>query len=1053
MKNLDVIVANNTYSLLDIALKRVGKFIDNANLENIIIVPDRLSLICEQKIFDVLGIDVYFNLSVMGISKFAKMIIKESGLDAIECSNLTSKLITLKAIQNVCNDFKCFSKKYTLGFVDEIYAKIEQIKSSGVDINDLYDENASIGTKLKFEDLKLIYNEYENLRGDRLDSGTVLELFTNASLSSNYLKNCNVFFMGFDSLTKQGLLVLKNVILNANHTEIAVTVPYSQDNGKIYDTSFFKSIQNLNDKENISCNYIWEETQLNGDRGIILKNLFTKSKTYKSDGYISIYDAEDFFDEIETCVKSINFLLKTKDIDFKDIAICAPDDYGEILYAKLKELGIDAYLDKKYPLIFFEPVKYILAKLSYIENPSKENFISIISNDFNDLDSETKYTLINLIQKYLSPKTILKYEKNLSGALKLELQKFIELESVDKNLNILDYIKLTQNIIKNDEIYKKIDNFALKLKNLGETQTEKLYVQMAEKLNNALVELGELEQKINLSKFNELLLKTFSEIEISGLPMGVNQITIANYKSFFTNVKYLYLLGLNEGVTPEILQDSGLIDDGEIQSETILAKLEPTTKIINKRNKFKLFEMLTLPSVKCNVFYSNFNADGKPLPHCDFVDELKLLFGISPLSTDSLKLPQDKLSINHIMYNAKNIFGANREANLNNNNINRDYVAYVLSASKKRFEMDRPKKLDVKLNEILLNDNKISVSLVEQYNKCPKSAFLARGLGLKPMQNDKIEPIIFGTFIHSTGELFVKNNINVLGTMTSEDIEKSVENITVTLLNKDEYYVLLLDENAFILKMLKKECVRFCAFLNYEQQVSEFKPKYMEKYFGKNSEFKPIELDYDGQKYEIGGFVDRIDFCGDNFRIIDYKTGNQTNAKGKEHLFYGEKIQLFVYARAIEQNVKKDLFGVFYLPITNSFTDGDELYMLSGFFENDIQKVTLCDKNIFENQKSNILSIRLNKPDKNGEVKLTRKTNVLSKEELKSYLDYAIECVKIAIKNISSGIAMPLPLDNACTYCEFCDICNMANDESVRRSYNYNVSSENILNLTNKKIN
>ena len=144
MNTLQVILGNNTNNLFEHSLKMLkGQFFD-VTKQNIIIVPDKLSLITEQKIFEILNIDVYFNIAVMGISQFTSKIIKENYLNLQSCTALESKLLTLKAIQNVCENFKCFSKKYTLGFVDEIYAKIEQIKSSNINIDDLSSPECAI---------------------------------------------------------------------------------------------------------------------------------------------------------------------------------------------------------------------------------------------------------------------------------------------------------------------------------------------------------------------------------------------------------------------------------------------------------------------------------------------------------------------------------------------------------------------------------------------------------------------------------------------------------------------------------------------------------------------------------------------------------------------------------------------------------------------------------------------------------------------------------------------------------------------------------------------
>jgi ATP-dependent helicase/DNAse subunit B len=68
-------------------------------------------------------------------------------------------------------------------------------------------------------------------------------------------------------------------------------------------------------------------------------------------------------------------------------------------------------------------------------------------------------------------------------------------------------------------------------------------------------------------------------------------------------------------------------------------------------------------------------------------------------------------------------------------------------------------------------------------------------------------------------------------------------------------------------------------------------------------------------------------------RIIDYKSG-KANASLKE-LYYGHKLQLFLYSSAIENITKNKVVGCFYLPLHNDYTrEIGNSYALNGFFIN-----------------------------------------------------------------------------------------------------------------------
>lgn len=1051
MNKLNVLIGNNTWGVLNAVLGKLKENQDDMALENIVIVPDRLSLVAEQCIFDALGIDVYFNIEVMGISKFAKKIIAEAGLEILECSALESKLLVFRAMQNVKEKLNCFSGKFTFGLVDEIYAKIEQIKSSGAKIDELLDDNATKGTKLKFEDIKTIFLEYEKLRGEKIDSGDLLDIFNKVASSGNLLKNCNVYFAGFDSLTKQGIRVLNNVAKNAHNTYVGVVAPYNQKNGSLYDKTFLNGIIELCKLEKFESEMIWLDLSLkNKTADIILKNAFDRSKCFESDGYITTYKAAGQADEIDFVVKSINYNLKTKGINFKDIAICAPQEVQDIIKIKLELLGISAYVDKNYKLTETEPVKFILSYLKYLENPfDKENFLNVVNNEFCPLAKEQKEVLNNLVNKFNSVEIVKKQE--LNEELKLFLNDF---EMIDKNnLNINYYFEIINKIIKKYQILEKINDFCLNFKENGEIALQKLYLQIEEKFNKLIGQLQNvLSGQMEYLQFLELFEKALCEQELIGVPSTINEVFIGDYKSFYFNVKYLYIVSANEGVFPNVLADTGLISDKEICSNTIKAKLEPTTKIINKRNKFKAFEVILSASEKCYLIYHNLASNGKRAQESELVGEINRLLNLKEIDVNSLKFYESgKLEINKICFNNENVYNAN--LNLRKS-LQAAVSAVVLGALIKDdnlFVNKKPNVQNINYSELFFKDNQASVSLVEKYYACPKSAFLAYGLRLKKNKEEKVEANILGSFIHEVCEKFVKQNKANLGKMTDEEIENSAIAICNSILAKDDFYMLRLEENIFILELIKKEAKRLCKFLNYEQSVSKFKVKYEEKRFSSFSDFKPLEIEVDGKTYFVGGIIDRIDECENDFRIIDYKSGNTTNAKGKEMLFYGTKIQLFVYASAIQKNLNKNLYGVFYLPIKNTFCgEGKEDYYLSGFFTGDVSLAMKSDSTLnLENKKSKILGCGLNKPDKNGEICLTKKENILLEEELKSYLTYSLDVFKSAIRDINAGFVECLPFSGKCDICEFSGICKNAHNKKLEREGEYDIKKSTFLEINN----
>ena len=177
MKEIILVKGNNMEEIT----KSVISLISTSLTENnIIIVPDRYSLIVESMLFDVLNISATFNIKVMGINKLAKSIIKECGLDDFSFTKEQSLLLVRRAISECADKFTCFKKQLSVGFCEEIFSSITQFKTnklSSSDVREIAENSPSLSAKMT--DLAMIYECYEKYLNGRLDSAEVLNVFEN----------------------------------------------------------------------------------------------------------------------------------------------------------------------------------------------------------------------------------------------------------------------------------------------------------------------------------------------------------------------------------------------------------------------------------------------------------------------------------------------------------------------------------------------------------------------------------------------------------------------------------------------------------------------------------------------------------------------------------------------------------------------------------------------------------------------------------------------------------------------------------------------------------
>ena len=106
------------------------------------------------------------------------------------------------------------------------------------------------------------------------------------------------------------------------------------------------------------------------------------------------------------------------------------------------------------------------------------------------------------------------------------------------------------------------------------------------------------------------------------------------------------------------------------------------------------------------------------------------------------------------------------------------------------------------------------------------------------------------------------------------------------------------------------------------------------------------------------------------------------------------------------------------------------------------------DKSLsIENRTSKLLGCSFNKPNKNGEMVLSKKENILTEEELKAFNKYSIELIKKTVMDMLSGYIDSSPISGKCNACEFNGICQFANDKRVERSENYDVKKDSFVEL------
>ena len=527
---------------------------------------------------------------------------------------------------------------------------------------------------------------------------------------------------------------------------------------------------------------------------------------------------------------------------------------------------------------------------------------------------------------------------------------------------------------------------------------KKILAQCKTSFYSMIEEISNFYSEISLEDFIDILESASMEQKIMPIPQSIDCVQIIDATEILTDFENLYILNCSHSNAPQVSQDIGIILDNDINNLPFEKKLTPTIKHLNKMSKFKLFNGFQMFNKTLTVSYSGSGAASS------LITELsnKILINNEPLKIQA---------INEVLASYKCLskwdlieFLSSNYSEENNKllkTFNLSPFSNQLYLSEKNIEK--------------LTFKEISCSALENYFKCPLLYFLNNTVKLQEERQEGIAMIDVGNLLHELAQDFYKvadrKNLNL-----KDFCDKKLS----AYMKKDKKLNVYLNSPVHL--NLIKEGVRFLSHLNYLDENSEFIPTFFEYSFDSIYN-KSIPI---SNEVYLRGKIDRIDFANNYVRIIDYKTGN-ISANLKD-LYYGKKLQLFLYAKVAEKIFNKQIAGTFYLPIKNSILSNENSapYKLNGFYPNNNELAPLFDKHINQTLKSNIVNLSLNK---DGDIKCDSRSNkVLSPNHFSSLLDYSVNVSKNAISEIKEGYIAPNPIKfdeqtDSCTYCKYLPIC------------------------------
>ena len=996
----------------------IAPFVSCFEEDQIIIVPDRYSLITEKLVFEKLGISSSLNIKVMGINRFASLILQKQNAMPKSMSNNGALIALGKAVYEEKDNFNFFPKSnIDVSFLQQIKNTISQLKTSEVtpeQLEKLADD--------KIHDIYLIYKNYEEKQKTGVDLADFLDVFIQ-NIEKASFENKRIYFAFFDSMTSQGLSIVNLLLKKAKSVEFALACPQSQQKNKfIYDTSLEGNLKNLAKEagveieekivtsSNFVSNFISNNIYLSNPQNINIKN-------FANFWECSTADAQ--FEAVAREIKS-HVVLGGRYSDCV-VGVSALDQNYCVMKRIFEDYEIPCFFDVDLTLAQTKPIEFLNLVFEFVEEKDMSILYDIISNIYANLDGCERSEICEFLDKYKFVDQDLDLHKleNEDDEKKYEKIKnilnIITPHFIDKNGCVLggDFVGFLRNIFDAFDMQKttqKMHDYHLEN---GDLENQKIYEKINEKIEDIfnVFEEETKNEKLAFSEFVVLLNNVFESAKLSVVPLGVDQVFVGDVsKSFFENGKIFFLCGANQDKMPDFQKDVGLISDKDIARFSGKVKIDPTIRTINMRKRLKLCSVLSIPKQKLFVSWVALGDDGKKLTESTFVLGLvkmfaenvqKIGFAGDIQSEDFAKQISNSKRAKRQLINY--LLSPNIQSAENYNSL-----FYLLSKNDSKIEqivsqINRKNIIkNLSNSDVLLKKKRFSVSGLETYAKCPFKYYVEKGLGITEKRPIDLDPILTGNIVHFVLEKY-------FSAKQTKDPERFVEFAFGELSKKTEYAVLFGHKKfKYGLDRLKKECVKTIKDIVANQSVSKFKIS--------NLEFVVRGDGFDEELTDLAffGVVDRIDRLDDKAIVIDYKTGKVD--RSSKNFYYGNKIQIFVYCRALEKFCGLKTVGAFYAPISNKkLKKKYEGYLLEGELENFDPDYSVD---------GGVLGLNLTSKK---QPKKTKNFVLVNENNFENRKNYAVEIMKTNLRNIKAGFINCSPqrdgFNQTCDNCKFLGVC------------------------------
>ncbi|MBR1757792.1 MAG: PD-(D/E)XK nuclease family protein [Lachnospiraceae bacterium] len=1063
-----------------------------------VLVPEQFSLQTQKTIVGLHPRKGILNIDLLTFARLGYRVFDAVGMAEDPVLDDTGKVLVLRRIlsEQQENLTVLSSSAGKSGFASEVKSMISEFSQYNVSpqiLSELLEELSQTGTLSgKLRDLLLLYGEFQKaLSGKYTTTEWMMQELADRIEEASFLRGATVLLDGYTGFTPQQLVVLRKLFAVCRKVIITVTLDPNETPGEKSEehTLFHLSQETIRlvREQAILAGCEEEEIQTIGgtpyrfreseDLATLEKNLYrypwVPSEETPED--IALISCKNPLTEAYVVAEKIRAYAREFGWKYNEFAVVTGDlgTYGRLLSGAFRQMGIPCFVDQNEE-VFGSPLpEFLMGALRIVSERFKPQYVfQMLRSGLTALTREEVDLLENYVRAH-GVRSLAAWSRPFAYGEDAQVcepirVKWMEIISpfvaeVKEAQNAADLTRALYQLMESQEAFQTLaetkegwEEEALR----PETSTsfERIYAAVLHLFDQIIALMGE--EALSVHDYAKVLEEGLRAISVGQIPGSANQVMIGDLKrTRLKDIRALFVVGVNDGVTPAPGSSGGILTDREKEKLKDLGlTLAPTRKEESYQDIFYLYMNLTKPERKLVMTLARSDASGKLLRPSGVIAKLQQIFTKLPLLQDEDRNddPSALLREDDGLSYLVRVLREEEEPSAFSEELMRYYAAHFSEEELEDwiagiyFSGDTKKLTPEEAIQLYGEHLQGSVTKLQDYAGCPFAYYAGAGLLLKERRDYEASPVDLGNLLHEAmcrfGRACLSRGIS-WGSLSDEERDSLAEQCLQEAVSGESGEVFLQDHRSeYLIKRLSHTFLRTMEVLCRQVAESDFEPLRFELPFDRIP-----ELTYDlgeGKKLSLRGKIDRIDLAevdGKTYlKVLDYKTGAQKYDWTR--MYYGLQMQLPVYLKGAlsgESRLSRGEVhpaGIFYSRIQDPYLSdvkGDPKDAFYGKFQvdglaNETPRVLAAlDHNLGDAEGLNpgVKSLQIPvslKKDGTPDVH----SKVISEIGLKKVLDRTDHNLKRMGKEILDGVneIAPMQFDasgksDACSYCSYRDVC------------------------------